>query len=232
MTARDTTRVGSDNSGGSPTDHNRRSDTDVQIVTRIIDNVNASIDIDDLHYSQLHEHCLRKSPDQLQNKEVSKPRTGITSGMIRLQARKHPVRTDGGSVPFEPTADLQVSDIFEVLADGRRRDCIQVLVVISDNQRDEYIEAADVATIIAGVQTGKPRAEISSDAREREYVALVQNHLPKLDEYDVIDFYERPKKIALTDAVHVMNGILLAVDQITDQRQTRLEKIAEVIQSQ
>ena len=77
------------------------------------------------------------------------------------------------------TAKLSKTDVFHVLANDRRRLLLCVLVETGPSSKRELVDA--VATREYGVE------RVPSTERKRVHVSLIQNHLPKLEDYGVIE---------------------------------------------
>lgn len=77
------------------------------------------------------------------------------------------------------TDDLELGEVMELLRARRRR------VVLDYLEREEEARFADLVDYAAREIHG---LGYSNDERKRLYVALYQNHLPKLDDYGVVEF--------------------------------------------
>lgn len=73
---------------------------------------------------------------------------------------------------------------FHLLQNSRRRAVLRYLI-----ERDEdVISMREVSEQVAAWENDTTVAGLSSDARQRVYIALYQSHLPKLDENGVIEY--------------------------------------------
>lgn len=84
---------------------------------------------------------------------------------------------------------LEKDDVFHLLQSGRRRAVLRYFAIHPD--RDTF-EMRTVAEEVAAWENETTVEQITSDQRQRVYIALYQSHLPKLDEYGVID-YNQPR---------------------------------------
>lgn len=78
---------------------------------------------------------------------------------------------------------LTKDEIFDTLKASRRRAVLRYL--------DENGGTATTGTLaehIAAVENGIDRSELSSSQRKRVYVALYQAHLPRMDDFGVIEY--------------------------------------------
>ncbi len=109
-------------------------------------------------------------------------------------AEKQSPTTDGPSERGGPTAamtpgtpdevdQLPKDVVFGLLSNQRRR---WVLRYLAENGPNATLGA--LAEHIASIENDKPVAAINSSERKRVYVCLYQNHLPKLDGANVIDY--------------------------------------------
>jgi len=89
---------------------------------------------------------------------------------------------DGGGV--EPATEISEDDLFDVLANQRRRFAVHLL----KHEPDDAVEIGEMAEQIAAWENGIDTAEISSSERKRVYTALQQSHLPKMDDAGVVEF--------------------------------------------
>ena len=89
---------------------------------------------------------------------------------------------DGGRA--EPAAEISEDDLFDVLANQRRRFAVHLL----KHEPDDAVEIGEMAEQIAAWENGIDTAEISSSERKRVYTALQQSHLPKMDDAGVVEF--------------------------------------------
>ena len=92
-------------------------------------------------------------------------------------------------------ADLEIGEVFEILKNERRRMVIEYL----KNQDDGQATLDVVAEHIAAVENGVDVSQISSSQRKRVYIGLYQCHLPKMDEYGVVDYEKSRGTIELQD---------------------------------
>lgn len=76
-------------------------------------------------------------------------------------------------------------DLFHLLQNGRRRAVLRYFA--AHPEQDEF-NMRTVAEAIAAWENETTVEQLSSDQRQRVYIALYQSHLPKLDEYGVIEY--------------------------------------------
>jgi hypothetical protein len=81
------------------------------------------------------------------------------------------------------TSMLPRDEIFHLLQNKRRRLVLRYLTEHGDD-----IEMREVAEQVAAWENDTTVAGLTSDARQRVYIALYQSHLPKLDENGVIEY--------------------------------------------
>ncbi|QAU12848.1 hypothetical protein EKH57_08980 [Halorubrum sp. BOL3-1] len=84
----------------------------------------------------------------------------------------------------EPAADISEDDLFDVLANQRRRFAVHLL----KREADDTLEIGEMAEQIAAWENETDTAEITSSERKRVYTALQQSHLPKMDDAGVVEF--------------------------------------------
>lgn len=76
-------------------------------------------------------------------------------------------------------------DLFHLLQNGRRRAVLRYFTAHSDR---ESFDMRTLAEEIAAWENEVTLEQLGSDQRQRVYIALYQSHLPKLDEYGVIEY--------------------------------------------
>ncbi|WP_336038247.1 DUF7344 domain-containing protein [Halobacterium yunchengense] len=81
------------------------------------------------------------------------------------------------------TDDLSEDELFDVLANRRRRYAVHAL-----KAEGETAELGDVAEQVAAWEYGVDVEAVSYDERKRVYTALQQSHLPMMDDAGVVDF--------------------------------------------
>jgi DNA-binding transcriptional ArsR family regulator len=89
---------------------------------------------------------------------------------------------DGETV--EPKSEVSEDELFDVLANQRRRFALHLL----KREGDETVTIGEMAEQIAAWENGIDMAEITGNERKRVYTALQQSHLPKMDNAGVVEF--------------------------------------------
>lgn len=80
--------------------------------------------------------------------------------------------------------DLSLDETFQILSASRRRGVISALLALGDE-----VSRSDVTDYVAEIESaedGDEGYEVST--RKRVQIGLIQIHLPKLDDYGVIDY--------------------------------------------
>lgn len=80
---------------------------------------------------------------------------------------------------------MSKDDLFHLLQNGRRRAVLRYFASHPDQRK---FDMRTVAEAIAAWENEIPVEQLSSDQRQRVYIALYQSHLPKLDDYGVIEY--------------------------------------------
>lgn len=91
-------------------------------------------------------------------------------------------------------------DIFHILQNERRRYVLQYL-----QEQAGECTLRDLARQIAAWENETSPQQVSSDERQRVYIALYQAHLPKLDDFGVIDYNQARGIIKQTDLADMIN---------------------------
>jgi len=87
---------------------------------------------------------------------------------------------------------VDLDRIFEVLSNRRRRAVLRYL----DSEARE-VEIGELAELLAARECDKDRLEITAQERKRVYIGLYQNHLPKMDDANVVDYHDGRKTVRL-----------------------------------
>ncbi|SEO87146.1 hypothetical protein SAMN04487948_10678 [Halogranum amylolyticum] len=135
------------------------------------------------------------------------------------------------STPSSPVAEnletsmdrsLERDELFHLLQNGRRRG---VLRYIHDNADESVFEMRDIAEQVAAWENGKSVAQLTSDERQRVYIALYQGHLPKLDEAGIVEYDQsrgRVEPTPLAGRVERYLTVESATDDSTPERRDDL----------
>lgn len=100
---------------------------------------------------------------------------------------------------------LERADIHDVLSNDRR---YQVLDILSD---EEPRDLRSLANEIAAAESGESPAP--RKVRQSVYVTLHQNHLPKLDSLDIVQYDDTSKMVALGDRADEIDVYLEVVER-------------------
>lgn len=115
-------------------------------------------------------------------------------------------------------SQLTDDQVFWVLSNRRRRDILQYL-----REHGGTASLGELAEYIAAKENEKSVQQLSSDERKRVYVGLYQNHLPMMDDMDVVNYDDDRKTVELRDTVTDLEAYLTGE---IEQRDSRLLSIA------
>jgi hypothetical protein len=96
---------------------------------------------------------------------------------------------------FGEEPSLPETDVFEVLSNERRQCILHYL----KRQDDRRVSLRELVDHVAAWENDTTVAELESDERKRVYTALRQNHLPKLDDTDIVEYDHMRGEVALTE---------------------------------
>lgn len=116
-------------------------------------------------------------------------------------------RTRTGDDPTNRATNHQTTAAFEGLACGRRR---VVFAVLTD--RDEPVDTAELATLVAARERGEASSAVSESDRETVRATLVHCHLPKLASLGLVDYDAGEGRVAYRPGVDLESAGLLDVD--------------------
>lgn len=103
-----------------------------------------------------------------------------------------------------PDSDLSAAEIFEILSNNRR---IRVLELLDDEHGDSLRDLTDMMV------TNKHGIGYDSQQRKRIYVSLYQCHIPKLDDYGVVNYDRETAHITPGPEFDTVRDTLKAVSE-------------------
>jgi len=202
MTARDTTRTRSHNSGS------RAPNDDAESILDYLETVDSAT-LDGLAAAAgLPEAQLHDLLDDLQQRGLVDVETGFRD--VRVSRTEREVATDGGTMrtvgdaisgDASPSVDLTPNEVWTLVGTRRRRRLIRLLAVLHDSDDEYYLELKNVAAALVRTTTGARIPETRHEDHHRVYVSLVQTHVPLLDQHGVVEYHGRVKKVQATDEV-------------------------------
>ncbi|WP_066381631.1 DUF7344 domain-containing protein [Halalkalicoccus paucihalophilus] len=96
-----------------------------------------------------------------------------------------PPAEDATAETVDDHLSLSKDDLFHLLQNGRRRAVLRYFAV---HPEQEEFNMRTVAEAIAAWENETSVEQLTSNQRQRVYIALYQSHLPKLDDYGVIEY--------------------------------------------
>ncbi|WP_224447233.1 DUF7344 domain-containing protein [Haloprofundus salilacus] len=94
--------------------------------------------------------------------------------------------------------DARAVELFDALSDQCRLRMVDHLA-----ESNGPVALADLAQIVAAMETGTPVEGQSEDSYRTTYLNLYHNHVPKLVHADVVDYDENRKTIELVDSAEL-----------------------------
>ena len=119
-----------------------------------------------------------------------------------------------------PTGSIALSTetVCELISNARRRAVIRHVAALDP---DKTVQMGDLARAIAGEEHDISPAAVSSEQRKTVYVSLLQNHLPKLDGADVVDWNDRSGDIAHGRSVTELAALVESIERVCEpERET------------
>lgn len=119
--------------------------------------------------------------------DTTDTRTG-TSDDQELDAPDFDGTSRGDAAVEDAAADagVDIGAVFDVLRNERRRAVIRDLQSHSDT-----VAVGELAERIAARECGKPVGRLESAERKRVYIALYQNHLPRMADARAVEYDQR-----------------------------------------
>jgi hypothetical protein len=97
-------------------------------------------------------------------------------------------------IPFVGSGGLDREVVFDVLRNERRRYAFHYL-----RRRDGPVPLRELSDQVAAWEYDTDVDDLDQAQRQRVYVSLCQNHLPKMDEADVVDFDSGDNTVELAE---------------------------------
>lgn len=91
-------------------------------------------------------------------------------------------------------AALSRDDLFEVLSSNRRR----YLIYFLESEGGEA-ELGRLARLIAALENDVEPPEVSDKEQKRVYISLYQSHVPKLVDYELVEYDSEEKYVSSTE---------------------------------
>ena len=127
------------------------------------------------------------------------------------QAAVEALDTDSDGAADEPS-ELTKDDLFHVLQNERRRRVLQYMLA---HGKERY-SMSDIAEQVSAWEHDTTVRKLSSDERQRVYIALYQSHLPKLDEVGFIDYNQKRGIVEETPLINQTAPHLDRVDETVE----------------
>lgn len=123
----------------------------------------------------------------------------------------------GSEDPSDP--ELSKDELFHLLQNQRRR---RVLLYLQDT--DSEVSMRDVAEQVAAWENDTTVKALSSDERQRVYIALYQSHLPKLDDSGVLSYNQQRGIIERTPLANQLDTYLNVDDETEDEESSAVDE--------
>lgn len=98
---------------------------------------------------------------------------------------------------------LSTDAVFRLLADRRRRYAISVL-----RRHGATMSLADLADEVAVKEHAAPITEIPADDVKRIYMSLYHSHVPRLEDFGVVDYRQESDRLTLSGDVSAFEPYL------------------------
>jgi putative lipase involved disintegration of autophagic bodies len=106
---------------------------------------------------------------------------------MNINERVTSTGSQGGQVEqstYDSPVTISKDAAFHLLQNSRRRAVLRYLI----ERDDEVYSMREVTEQVAAWENDTTISALTSNERQRVYIALYQSHLPKLDETDVIEY--------------------------------------------
>lgn len=106
------------------------------------------------------------------------------------------------------TDQLPQATVFDLLQNNRRRYAFHYL-----RQQEDVVTLSELSDHVAAWENDTTVEELSSKARQRVYVSLLQTHLPRMDNAGVVEFDKSAGTVQLSNAASTMEIYLETVPE-------------------
>lgn len=120
----------------------------------------------------------------------------------------------------EPADALPKDETFHLLSSRRRRDALRYLA-----DRDGPVDMRDLAEQVAAWEQETTVQRLSSQERQRVYIALYQTHLPKLADHGIITYDQSRGTVERTERADQLDPYLDETDESTRAGRSRLSAV-------
>jgi len=100
----------------------------------------------------------------------------------------------------------------ELLGNYRRQLVIRYLSLFSQGAT---ISARHIARVIRGIETNTPPGQVGTAEYESAYNSLIQSHLPKLDDAEVLAYDDRSKEVVVTPQLRRYAFVMSVTEMVT-----------------
>lgn len=119
------------------------------------------------------------------------------------------------------TDQIDADALYEALSSRRRR---QVIRALDDGPRD----IGALARALAAVENDIAPDAVDHDQRKRVFVALHQSHLPRLDDWDIVD-WDTAGEVAPGPTHEPAREAMAAVSEPLDEPDTLLDRVVNYL---
>jgi hypothetical protein len=143
--------------------------------------------------------------------------------------------TDGGVIASlmnavageQPSVDLTEDELFKVIRNERRRKLIRLFAGVHNENELTIVKVGKLAETLARAETNSD-TPITAQDRRRQYISLIQSHLPLLDESGVIEYFERPKKVRVDEDAVLIADVVDSIGDLCDGTDEQRRALTEI----
>jgi hypothetical protein len=142
------------------------------------------------------------------DRSLELPRSAVSRRVLAELGRTGRCAVDG---PIHVPPDA----VCRLLSNGRRR---LVIGEIAALDTDERAALGDLAERVAGTEHGLDPSRVAAGQRKSVYVSLLQCHLPKLDDADVVEWDRRSGAVARGRSIDELASLIDAIERVCSIR--------------
>lgn len=171
------------------------------------------------------------------------------AGLIDVQTGLHAVRveatpkaqeddsvaTDGGVIRSlmnavggeQPSIDLTEAQLFDIIRNERRRRLIRLFAGLYDGDELTFVKVGKLAETLARAEKNGD-GPLTAQDRRRQYISLIQTHLPMLDEHGVVEYFDRAKKVRVDEDAVLIADVVDSIGDLCDGTEEQTASLSEI----
>lgn len=145
----------------------------------------------------------------------------LSNGALSAKAEDNTEAEESGQEELDSERILTTDEVFHILQNERRR---RILMYLREHDEGDGVDMRDIVEWVAAQEHNTTVNALRSKERQRVYIALYQSHLPKLDDYNLVEYDQRRGWVTLTDAAQVVFPYLMEASEVLEESDEETEE--------